>query len=87
MSTATDDEEEAGVTFSFEGELLTATDLESGIAASGKSKAEALSRLSDALELHEGGGTPIEDERKFMEEIGINVDETEAEESLPPFLQ
>lgn len=80
MGAASRNRDEPGVRFTYEGNLVTATDTESGIAASGQSKAEALSRLSDALELHEGEGIPIEEERKFMAEIGIDLDELDVDE-------
>lgn len=86
MGTTTDDRPGAGVEFTFEGELVTARDLESGVAASGESKAEALTRLGEALALHEGGGQPIEDEDAFLREIGIDPDEVDDDETPPPWL-
>lgn len=79
MGAASSNREERGVTFTYEGDLVTATNLESGVAASGKSKAEALSNLSDALKLHAGGGIPIEDEAEFLAELGIDVEELDTD--------
>ena len=66
MGTTTDDCSEAGAEFTFEGDLATARDLESGVAASGTSKAEALTMPGEALELHEDCGDPIEDGDAFF---------------------
>lgn len=65
-------DEQDGVRFSYEGHLVTATDVETGVAASGDSKADALAELADALALHEGGGEEIEDKDAFLREIGLN---------------
>lgn len=72
-----------GVRFSYEEHLVTATDGETGVAASGESKAEALAALADALALHEGGGEPIDDEDAFLREIGLDPDEVTAERTPP----
>lgn len=58
------------VRYTYEGPLVTAIDVESGVAASGRSKSDALDALADALELHEGGGDPIEDEDEFLRNLG-----------------
>lgn len=62
-------------TFTYEEDLVTARDTESGVAASGTSKPVALSRLADALALHAGGGEPIDDEEAFFEEIRMDAGE------------
>jgi len=72
-----------GVRYSHEEHLVTATDIETGVAASGDSKSDALSELADALALHEGEGAPIADEDAFFEEIGIDPD-TATDEQTPP---
>lgn len=77
MSTTSENDRADGVKFTYEGELVTALDVESGVAASGESKPVALSRLADALTLHAGGGEPIGDEEAFLKEIGIDPDEVE----------
>lgn len=93
MSTpAADDSREEGVEFIHEDDgLITAVDLETGVASSGETKAEALSMLAEALTLHEGGGEPIEDEAAFFEEIGLDPEEIEAareeHNELPEFMQ
>jgi hypothetical protein len=69
-------DEQDGVRFSYEEDLVTAIDVETGVAASGDSKADALARLADALALREGSGEEIEDEDAFLREIGIDADIT-----------
>jgi hypothetical protein len=86
MSATADDSREKGVEFTIEEELVTARDLESGVAASGSSKPKALARLAEALALHEGGGTPIDDEEAFLRDIGIDPDEIDEDETPPPWL-
>ena len=85
MPTAAD-RPRSGITFTREGDLITATDIETGVAASGTSKSEALAQLSDALELHEGGGESIDDEEAFLEEIDIDPD-TVPDAETPPWLE
>lgn len=88
MSTTAEDRFEAGVEFTVdEAGLITARDLESGVASCGESKAEALAMLAEALELHEGGGEPIEDEAAFLRDIGIDPDEIDEDEAPPPWLE
>jgi len=65
-------DEQDGVRFSYEEGLVTAIDVETGVAATGKSKPEALAELADALALHEGGGEEIEDEDALLREIGLD---------------
>lgn len=81
MSALTDDEDSL-VAFSVEEDLVTATDLATGIAASGRTRSEALAMLADALELHEGGGEPIEDEDAFLRDLGI--DPASPDDAGPP---
>lgn len=67
---------------------ITARDLETGVASFGDTKAEALSMLAEALELHETGGEPIEDETEFLNSIGIDPDEIPDEPlEKPEFLR
>lgn len=66
---------------------MTACDIDSGVAPSGMSKSQALARLAEALELHDGGGEPIEDEDTFLLEIGIDPDDIDGDETLPPWLE
>ncbi|WP_330631392.1 type II toxin-antitoxin system HicB family antitoxin [Halocatena halophila] len=86
MVVSSRDNTEAGVVFTHEGDLITAIDIETGLAASGSSKAEALSSLADVLELHEGGGEPIEDEDAFLIELGIDADEFDEDTSPPSWM-
>jgi predicted RNase H-like HicB family nuclease len=86
VSSTTGDRREEGVEFTYECDLVTARDIESSVAASGESKAEALAMLAEALALHEGGGEPIEDEDAFLREIGIDPDGVDEDDSPPPWL-
>jgi predicted RNase H-like HicB family nuclease len=85
---ATTDRRDAseGVRYTREEHLVTATDIETGIAASGESKSEALSELADALALHEGEGEPITDEDAFLRELDVDPD-TVTDEQTPPWLE
>ncbi len=82
----TENRREEGVEFSYGGDPVTARDIETGVASSGGSKAEALAMLAEALVLHEGGGEPIEDDDAFLREIGIDPDEVDEDDSPPPWL-
>ncbi|WP_123536739.1 type II toxin-antitoxin system HicB family antitoxin [Halosimplex salinum] len=92
MASATDDPEgdgPDGVEFVCEDDgTITARDLETGLARGGASRAEALAQLAEVLELHEGGGEPIENPDEFLrEELGVDPDERDGDESLPEFLR
>jgi len=87
MGTTTDRGDDEGVEFTYEEGLVTARDIETGVAASGESKATALSRLADALTLHEDGGEPIDDEADFLRETGVDPDAVSEDESPPPWLE
>lgn len=89
-----DDGREEGVEFINQDDgSITARDLETGVAPFGKSKAEALAMLADALSLATGDGDPIEDEGEgeFLEELGIDPEEIaearEETDDLPEFIQ
>ena len=86
MSTAADERRKEGVEFTYEADLVTARDIETGVASSGTSKAEALAMLAEALALHEGGGDSVEDENQFLRDIGIDPKEIDEDESPPPWL-
>lgn len=87
MNTTASDRRDTGVEFSSDDTgLVTATDIETGIASCGETKAESLSMLAEALRLHEGGGEPIDDETGFLQEIGIDPGEIDEDESPPPWL-
>lgn len=87
VRTTVEDRREAGVEFTYDDAgLVTARDLESGVASCGESKAEALAMLAEALELHEGGGEPIEDEAAFLHDLGIDPEEIDTDPSPPPWL-
>lgn len=87
MSSTAEDAREEGVEFTYEGELVTARDIETGVASSGESKSEALAMLAEALALHEGDGQSIEDETEFLREIGIDPDDIDEDESPPSWLE
>lgn len=80
---------DAGVEFVFEDDgSVTARDLETGLARGGDSKAEALAALAEVLELHEGGGEPIENPGEFLrEELDIDTNEREGDREQPDFLR
>jgi len=84
--TAVHDDRAEGVRFTYEDDLVTAIDAETGVAASGESRPEALSKLSEALELHAGGGEPVEDEDEFLQSIGIEPESIPNEPDTPPWL-
>lgn len=89
MASATRDPDDLeGVEFVQEDDgTITARDLETGLARGGDTRAEALAQLAEVLELHEGGGKPIDDPDTFLrEELGIDPDELETKE-LPDFLR
>ena len=89
MATQADAEPEAGVEFVHEADgSITARDIETDIASFGDTKAEALAMLADALELHETGGEPIEDEDAFLHDIGLDPDDIEPDsKELPEFMR
>lgn len=91
MASTTDERRTEGVEFIHEDGLVTARDVESGLAGSGKTKAEALTTLAEVIEHHEGGGEPIEDEAAVLEETGLDPDGIAASrveyEELPDFLR
>lgn len=86
MASATSDPD--GVEFVREEDgTITARDLETGLARGGDTRAEALAQLAEVLELHEGGGEPIDDPDEFLrEELGIDPDEAESKD-LPEFMR
>lgn len=86
MAVTSRDHSSERVEFTHEGDLITAIDIETGLAASGSSKADALAALADVLALHEGGGDPIEDEEAFLREIGIDPDEIDGDASPPSWM-
>lgn len=89
MASATRDPDRLeGVEFVREDDgTITAKDLETGLARGGDTRSEALAQLAEVLELHEGGGEPIDDPDEFLrEELGIDPDEV-TEEELPDFLR
>lgn len=83
MTTTDHRDEGADIRFSYEENLVTAIEVETGIAASGGSKADAVSELADALALHEGGGEEIEDKDAFLHEIGLDPSEVTIEQTPP----
>jgi predicted RNase H-like HicB family nuclease len=69
-----------------DGEWFVAIDEVTDVASQGKTRAEALANLAEAIELHEGGGEPIDDSDAFLrEELDIDVDELD--EQNPPWLE
>jgi hypothetical protein len=86
MASATRDEPtEEGFEFVHEDNgRITARDIETGVASFGDTKAEALRKLTEALELHEGGGEPVtEDDLEAWD-----LDDVESGDSeLPDLMQ
>jgi predicted RNase H-like HicB family nuclease len=64
--------------------VWSAIDEETGVASQGSTREAALSNLDEAVELHETGGGPIEDEDAFLEEIGIDPEEVPDEPNEQP---
>jgi predicted RNase H-like HicB family nuclease len=90
MASATRDRDEPeGVVFVREDDgSITAKDLETGLARGGDTRSEALAQLAEVLELHEGGGEPIDDPDAFLrEELDIDPDGFDDDRELPDFLQ
>lgn len=91
MASTSEEGRTEGVEFLHEEGLVTARDIETGVASSGETKAEALAMLAEALELHAGGGEPVEDEDAFLEEIGLDpeaiADARAEHDELPEFMR
>ena len=74
------------ITLTQEGEWWVALDEEIDVASQGKTRAEALDNLDEAVALHKGEiGEPIEDDEAFFGEIGINPAEVEEPATTPPW--
>lgn len=85
MASATRNGRSEGVEFIHEDDgSLTAVDLETGVASFGDTKSEALAMLTEALELHEGGGEPVTDDD--LEALGLDPG-AQGEKELPDFMQ
>lgn len=89
MASASDDGTGGGIRFTREADgSVTATDEDTGLAAGGDSRADALANLAETLTLHEGGGDPIEDVDAWLRDHGIDPDDLpENPENLPEFLR
>ena len=91
MASTTRDKQSEGVEFFYENDgSVTAKDLETGLARGGETRAEALAQLAEVLELHDGGGEPIDDPDTFLQEqLRIGPDEIEEAdvEDYPDFLR
>lgn len=89
MASASEDDAGGGIRFVQERDgSITAIDDETGLAAGGDSRSDALANLAETLTLHEGGGEPIEDVDAWLVEHGIDPDELPDEpSSLPEFLR
>ncbi|AXR77199.1 type II toxin-antitoxin system HicB family antitoxin [Natrarchaeobaculum sulfurireducens] len=67
MASATRNDRTEGVEFYYESDgSVTAKDIETGLARGGETRAEALAQLAEVLELHEGGGEPIDNAEEFL---------------------
>lgn len=88
--TAAAERRREGVHFTFEDDLVTAIDIDSGVAGCGSTKADALADLADALRLYTRDADRFEsdaDERAALRELGIDPDEVEPTDELPEFLE
>lgn len=81
------DEDTVTVTKGESTDLFVAKDGATGVASQGKTKPEALAMLAEALELHEGGGEPVEDEDETLRDIGIDPNEIDGDKELPEFMR
>jgi predicted RNase H-like HicB family nuclease len=93
-SSTVDGEPEQEIRLVDSGEWWVATDIETGVASQGETRAEALANLDEAVALHQhdedGVETPA-DEREILRELGIDPDEIEREradsDGLPEFMR
>jgi predicted RNase H-like HicB family nuclease len=88
MASATRDHDETeGVVFTEEDDgSVTATDLETGLARGGDTRAEALAQLAEVLALHQGSGERIGDPDAFLQDE-LGIEPSEEERDLPDFLR
>ena len=89
MASTSRNGEREGVEFVHEDDgSVTALDLETGLQRGGDTRAEALAQLAEVLRLEAGGGTPIDDPDRFLEEeMDINADDLAARDEPPEFLR
>ena len=89
MASASRDREREGVEFIHENDgSVTARDLETGIQRGDNTRVVALARLAEVLRLENGGGAPIDDPDRFLEEaMAIDTDDLEAHDEPPEFLR
>lgn len=88
--TAATDHRSGGVRFTFEEDLVTAIDVDSGVAACGPTKADALDELADALRLHDRDDSRFDTEAaeaSVLRDLGIDPDAVEPVVDLPDFLK
>lgn len=71
--TAATDHNSGGVRFTFEEDLVTAIDVDSGVAACGPTKADALDELADALRLHDRDDSRFDTDAAEAASCGISV--------------
>lgn len=85
-STTGGDENEQEIRLVHSGDLWVATDVETGVASQGETRAAALENLDEAVALHRGEiGRPPSDEE--LRELGIDPDDNvTGEEELPDVL-
>lgn len=76
----------SSVTITRDGEWFVAIDEATDVASQGRTRSEALANLAEAIELHEGGGEPIDDPDAFLEEE-LDIDVDDLEEREPPWLE
>ena len=89
MASTSRDGERDGVDFIHENDgSVTARDLETGIQRRDDTRGVALAQLAEVLRLENGGGAPIDDPDRFLEEeMAIDTDDLEAHSEPPEFLR
>lgn len=60
---------------------------ETGVGAQAPTRAAVLDELDEAVALHNEPSEPIEDEEAVLRELGIDPDEVDEDQPLPPFMQ
>jgi predicted RNase H-like HicB family nuclease len=78
-----DDGPEQEIHLVSDGEWWVATDVETGVASQGKSRAEALENLDEAVALHRGeiGRRPTDEE---LREMGVDPEDNVTGDQEPP---
>jgi len=76
----------SSITLTRDGDWFVAIDDMTDVASQGTTRAEALANLAEAIELHKGGGDPIEDPDTFLQEE-LDIDVAELDDQEPPWME